>query len=158
LDAERIGFDVFCRWFGVVQANNLLYWSTGYGDLTDIAFANTNGNYSRVTLTATSGNLVTINSFDLGGWPASNLTADRIRILDSAGTVLWNQDGTTVIGSSGHSRYAPAIRGAALTLEYGANWNIGLDNLNFTQSAVSEPMTIVGLSLGTLLLRRRRKS
>lgn len=146
---------------GSLGASNLDFWNTSYGDLTDVAFPVSSGWFGRVKLTADPGFLVTINSFDLGGYPGTNLTASRIRIYNSLGNVVWNQDGTTVIGAGpSHSSYAPAITDSTLTLEYGDNWNIGLDNLNFTQSVpVPEPLSISALALGGLaLLKRRKKS
>jgi hypothetical protein len=145
--------------FGALLNGNLSYWNQQYGDLTDVAFPVSSGNYARITLSASGGNTVTINSFDLGGYLTNSLNATRIRVLDSSGNILWNQDNTTVNGTGpSHSSYLPAITAQSLTLEWGDSWNIGLDNLNFTQSTVPEPASVAFLSLGALALIKRRRS
>jgi hypothetical protein len=143
---------------GAINVPNLLYWSTDYGDLVDVAFAVSNGDYARVTLTADSGYAVNLQTFDLAGYPAVDWLADRIRVYDGAGTVLWNQDGTTVLGAGpAHSSYAPNITGSTLILEYGSNWNIGLDNLTFVQVVPEPSSLLLGSLAGLALLRRRRR-
>lgn len=146
-----------------VQGNlfqpHILHWNTGYGDLTNVGFAASNGYYSRIRLDASAGYFVRLNSFDLGGWPNSDLFAQRIRVLDGNGNILWNQDGTMVLGANNaHSSYAPNISGSSLILEFGNNWNIGVDNINFTQEPVPEPATMTALAVGALALIRRKRA
>lgn len=147
---------------GTLVSPNLLFWGTGYGNLPQVAFASANGLYSRVSLSATPGNLVTINSFTLAGYPQSDLVADRIRIFDGNGVDLWTAPSLTVGGTGpASSTYSPTISAQNLTLEFGSNWNIGLGKLDFNQSVdpVPEPASLAAVTVGTLaLLRRKRKS
>lgn len=137
---------------------HILHWNTGYGDLTSVGFAASNGYYSRIRLDASAGFLVRLNSFDLGGWPNTDLFAQRVRVLDGNGNILWNQDGTMVLGNNAHSSYSPSVSGSSLILEFGNNWNIGVDNINFTQQPVPEPATMTALAVGALALVRRKRA
>jgi hypothetical protein len=144
---------------GVLQQPNLSYWDTGYGDLSNVAFPTSSGFFGRIKLTGTGTSLVTLNSFDLAGYFQANLTADRIRVLDAGGNVLWNQDNTVVNGAGpSRSSYAPNLTAQELTIEYGSNWNIGISNINFTQTVVPEPITlgVLGFGLAGLAIKRRK--
>ena len=131
------------------------YWSTSYGDLVDVAFAANNGKYAEVTLTADAGWNVLINSFDMAGWPTADVALAGLSILDSSGATLWDS-GVSIIHGAGsvHDSFSPNITANSLTLRWGTNWDIGLDNLNFDQVrapvSVPEPASIVLLSLGLI--------
>lgn len=146
--------------FGVSTNASLLYWNTGYGDLTDVAFSASNGLYARLTLTPSAGFNVVLNSFDLASYPATDLQAAKIRVIDASGTQLWSSSNLTVKGTGpSHSSYAPGLSSSsALTIEYGVNWNIGLDNVNFDQTrAVPEPATFLILGIGAAAVGRKKK-
>jgi hypothetical protein len=143
---------------GVVYDDNLLYWDTGYGDLSDVAFVPVSGTYARIILTADAGMLVRLNSFDLGGYPGSDLEADSITVKDGNGNVLWSASDLTVIGSGGHSTYTPNLVANQLVLEWGTNWNIAIDNVNFDEAdVVPEPATLALLGLGLAAIAKRRR-
>lgn len=144
---------------GVQFEPHILHWNTGYGDLTNVGFSASNGYYSRIRFDASNGQLVSLNSFDLAGYFQNNLEAARIRVMDGNGNVLWNQDGTIVSGTGpSHSSYSPSVSGSSLILEFGSNWNIGVDNINFTQQPVPEPATMTALAVGALALIRRKRA
>ncbi|MBI5708379.1 MAG: PEP-CTERM sorting domain-containing protein [Armatimonadetes bacterium] len=144
---------------GASVENWVEYWDTGYGDLVDVAYAGISGYYARITLTPDSGNTVTINSFDLAGWPTSDLTADAIHILNASGTEVWSASSMNVEGNAGHTSFSPGISSSgALTIEWGTNWNIGIDNVNFDQGLVPEPASLAVLGLGTLAMIRRKRN
>src|SRR5687767_6870108 len=60
---------------GVTTTTHLDYWSTGYGDLIDVAFVPTNGDYAHLILTPSAGWDVRVNSFDLAAWGGAPIDA-----------------------------------------------------------------------------------
>lgn len=131
---------------------NLLFWNTGYGDLTGVAFATTQGDLAEIKFQAAAGYEVELQSFLLAGYPQQDLVASILRILDGAGTVLWDQSGTTVLGQQGkHSVYTPNLRASTLRLQWGREWNIGIDDVVFAQvdpTAIPEPTGVAMLAIG----------
>lgn len=144
---------------GAPADNHLDYWSTNYGDLVDVAFSPVSGNFAQITLIPDSGFYVNLISFDLAGYPQTNLQAERIRILDANGGVLWSAASLVVAGTGPtHSSYMPNIvSNGPITIEWGTNWNIGIDNVSFTQRAVPEPTSMAALGLGLAVMARRRR-
>lgn len=147
-------------------SSDLVMWNNDYGDLNKVAYANTNGLGAEITLTPTNGQEVNLASFDLAGYPGANQLADFIRVVDGSNNVLWSASSLTVAGiGPSHSSYLPNISSTTpIRLQWGANWNIGIDNVQFSQSITSsapEPTSMVLLGLGgALMLRaaRRRRS
>jgi len=43
-------------------------------------------------------------------------------------------------GSDGHSNFLPDISGSELTIRWGNDWNIGIDNINFDQQMNPVPL------------------
>lgn len=118
---------------GIVNAA-LEYWNNGYGDLTEVAFSGVNGSYAHLTLTAGTGYLVKLNSFDIAGWNVANRALDALQVLDAAGNVVWDSGVDTISGTGGtHDTFMPNIVGQELTIRWGKDWNIGVDNVNFDQ-------------------------
>ena len=143
-------------------APNLLLWNTGYGDLNNIAFASQNGLGAEITLTPDPGYAVTLGSFDLAGYFQSNLTASFIRVVDATNTPVWSSGSSTVLGiGPSHSSYSPGITSTGpLKIQFGTNWDIGIDNVRFSQSSssVPEPGTLaLGLLPGAFVFLRFRK-
>ena len=135
------------------------HWDFSYGDLEHIAFSQASNGYARLILTADAGFAVRLESFDIAGWPASDQGIDYLQVRDGSDNVLWDAN-TQVIHGAGptHDHYAPALVGQTLVIEWGRNWNTGLDNVSFSQTdAVPEPATMAVLGLGALALQRRRR-
>jgi hypothetical protein len=99
-----------------------------------------------------------LNSFDLGGWSTTDQPDQTVQVLDAlTGTPLFAQTGLTIEGTDGidptHSDF-DFLGGLSspngLRIRYGfANWNVGIDNVNFDQiSAVPEPASGALLLLG----------
>jgi len=155
-----------------VSTNNLELWNSGYGNLSKVAFATSDGLVAEITFTALiGGEQVTLNSFDMAGYFTVNRTNDFFRILNGSGTVLLdyvaNNGGNpvTILGAGpSHSTFSPAISASVLRLQWGHDWNIGIDNINVTSAAiptngaVPEPGTfaLVGVAVAGLALLRRR--
>lgn len=140
-------------------SNNLLHWDSSYGDLEHIAFSEVSNGYARLILSADAGWSVRLESFDLAGWPQTDQAIAYLRVLDGANNILWDAN-TTVAHGAGptHDHYAPNLVGQTLVIEWGPNWNAGLDNVSFSQTdVVPEPATMAVLGLGALALKRRRR-
>ncbi|UJP03953.1 MAG: FxDxF family PEP-CTERM protein [Nitrosomonas sp.] len=151
-----------------VAYNNLDFWATGYGDLTNVAFSVVSGDhFAEITLVPEPGWAIRLNSFDIGGYNVSDHPNSQVRILDgTSNTVLIDYSPLTILGSGGtHSSFTPGLTyNGPLSIRFGYNdWNVGIDNINFDQvTAVPEPetyaMLLAGLGLIGFMARRRKQS
>lgn len=143
----------------VTPLDYLLYWNTSYSNLTDVAFSAYSGGLASITLSADPGYLVRLNSFNLGSYPSNERNAAVLTITDGQGNVLFDMSNSTVGNSTTNEAnlYTPNLVASELTIAWGNDWNIGIDNVNFDQEAVPEPATLSLLALGALALRKRRK-
>lgn len=108
-----------------------------------------------------------LNSFDFGHTAeTAGITTWSLALTNSLSTVVWSQAVTFTNGST--LTIAPGFTGALgedyvltfsrLTETYNSNGRHGIDNLNFTQSAIPEPGAAGLMALsGLALLARRRK-
>lgn len=142
---------------GTVSQAFLTFWESGYGDLEGNAYPASSGFFGRMTFTPNAGFFVTLESFNMAAWGGSDLTPDRVRVLDSGGGVLWDGSSTTA-PASGHATLTPNVTSdAAITLEWGSNWNLGVDDIAFSESVVPEPSAVLAISLGLAALGRKRR-
>ena len=141
-------------------------WTTGYGDLVNVAYTcNSGAGVGEFTLTPTAGYQVTINSYDIGeyqGRIAGNAET-RIYGLDLTQPAVFSA--TQALTGVGHWTLSPGLTSTAgFNIQWGDNWDYGIDNINLTVSAVSavpEPATValmggglLALGLGARLRRR----
>lgn len=115
------------------------YWDNDYGDLIDVAYAsNENGTAkdwtAEITLTAQNGYDVTLNRFDLAGWPQTDREPSHLRILDGDSNILEILDGITIVGADGHSSVEGTWTSSVIKIQFGNDWNIGIDNISFDES------------------------
>jgi hypothetical protein len=154
---------------GNVVQPYLGFWGSGYGDLPAVAYPFVNGEYAQILLTPQAGYSVTLSSFDLATYNEETYSGQTVEILNGSGGVLWS-DGTpgalTLYTSfSSHLTLTPGITSTGpLTLEFGPSWNIGVNDVAFSQqvSAVPEPTTIISgalllLPFGSSAFRQLRK-
>ena len=147
---------------GATYETYLKYWSSGYSDLTGVAWGGGSASsyFSEMTFTPGAGKQVTLNSFDFGDY-LNRSYGSSVRILDAATQqVLWEvpsfDAGTTA------TTFAPAISSASgLILRWGPDgFDTGIDNISVSVSAVPEPGTWALMLGGAALLsaRARRRS
>jgi hypothetical protein len=151
-------------------------WTTGYGDLTNILFNDTDFDTTfTLRFTAASGYLVNLYGFELASFLSGGQTIQGLTIRDvGANTTLFSQGSTLVSGATHNTfSFANALTAGDIELVIdltGLNSvsdDIGIDNIRFGQSAVPsvgagvpEPSTwalmIAGFGAAGALLRRRR--
>jgi hypothetical protein len=125
--------------FGSTVKNYLSYWSTGYGSLVNVAYPVDNGSLGEIRFIANPGYEVTLNSFDLASW-GSDLSNDTLRILDGSGNVLFNPFGGSpyVVTYAGGMQFRDLnVSASELRLQWGNQWDIGIDNVNFDERVAS---------------------
>jgi hypothetical protein len=151
------------------------FWDTGYGNLTNVAFGEEN-QLLLITFSPAAGTMVTLNSFDLAGWPGSDYVINSVQVFGSgASEPLFRQTDVLVRGDSSpqHTSFTfdntisatgfLVIQIDALNLGNQSD-NIGIDNISFTQTnvvsaAAPEPgaLSLLGavlLPIGCLARRR----
>jgi hypothetical protein len=147
------------------------FWSTGFSDLTNVVNNEDDGeNQFTIQFTAGSGLFVRLDGFDLGNF-GSTVILPGLRVEDGSGNVLFSQSNISIPDSSQPHLdfdFASGLFGAQLkiivdTTGLGGNSdNIGLDNIQFEESAVPEPTTwvmlVLGAAVGGLSLRQRRNA
>jgi len=116
-------------------ANHIELWGPGYSSLTSAVFATGNGQGAEITLTPIAGYSVNLLSFQLGSYASSNgigpnRTATLLRVIEvGSGTVLWDESGL-IINST--KTLTPNVSSSAgLSVQWGYDWNTGLNNLTF---------------------------
>lgn len=132
------------------SGGDLTRWTTGYNDLVNVIENEADGDtgYS-VTLTADSGFLVYLNSFDIGNWGAA-VDLPGFTITNGSGSILFSATGITMDSSSVQAHqsfdFGTTVSAQELILHIdttglgGNSDNIGLDNIQFSQvSAVPLP-------------------
>ena len=140
------------------------FFSTGYGALVNVAYAN-DGHFS-LTFTGDAGFNVSLYSFDLAGLDQS-YTISSVSVLSGA-TTLFSQSNVLVNGSSNGTgmtsfSFGP-LTAHTLTVQFdasnlGANvQNVGIDNIRIGQVAVPEPssLALIGFAgVASFFIRRR---
>lgn len=153
----------------VPTAANLDFWNNDYGDLTKVAFAVNNGDVAEIAFVPAAGYAVQLLSFDLAGYPNQDRSNTVFRLVDAGGGVLLDLAAGGPVAVQGdftgprHSTFTPNYtHSGVLRLQWGTDWDIGIDNIQFQAIPVPEP-GIGRLLLGGLLvagagrlLRRRR--
>lgn len=152
---SSISYRTFTLGTNVTLTNYLEFWNSGYGDLDKVAFASSNGYAAEVSINPAPGFGVRLVSFDLAGWPNLDRTLPNLRLLDSAGNVLLNYTANGPVAIQGdlvgarHTTFTPnLVSNGAIRIQWGNDWDIGIDNIQFQIVPIPEPPVWALLLLG----------
>ncbi|MDP1578996.1 MAG: PEP-CTERM sorting domain-containing protein [Candidatus Didemnitutus sp.] len=143
-----------------VFEEHLELWHLDYGGLSNVVFASANGTIAEIMLIPEIGFGVRLVSFAMAGYSQVDRANTLMRILDAEGNVVFDfaaNGPVPILGANGASSvFTPNIAlGGPLRLQWGTDWNVGLDNLVFEGlplASVPEPSTNFLLLLGLLAL------
>ena len=140
------------------QVTNLGRWSSGYANLTNVAYTYDGG---RIIFTADAGHEVRLHSFQMGGWPNTNRTLPFLQVLLD-GNPVFTQTNVAISGTTANTfSFDPnVVKGGVIEIRFGNDWNVAIDNIGFSQELIPEPASItllVGGLAGRALRRRNRK-
>jgi MYXO-CTERM domain-containing protein len=137
-------------------------WNGGYGSLVQALGHGSFNVKGHVEFTPDPGWDVVLEDFDIAGYATSSYPDSRIRVVDTAGTVLFDSGVFTFPGTTTYASYldAPIRSTLPLRLVIDDFGDLGIDNVVFSQVAtIPEPgtwaMWLAGVGvLGTLARRR----
>ncbi len=144
------------------SASPFSVYSSGYGSLAQ-ALGHVSFNVKGyVEFTPDPGWDVVLEDFDIAGWSAGSYPDSRIRVVDTAGAVLFDSGVFTFPASTTFSSYlsAPIRSTLPLRLVIDDFGDLGIDNVAFSQVAtIPEPGTwalwLAGVGVLATLARRR---
>lgn len=151
--------------------NYLEFWNSGYGDLTKVAFPSSNGFAGEISFVPQAGYGIRLLSFDMAGWPDLDRNNLWMRLIDGSGNVLLDYAAAGAVPIQGdfvgarHSSFTPNLfTPGTLRIQWGTDWDVGIDNIRFEVvaiSAVPEPPVWLLIPLGAAAMawraRRRRQ-
>lgn len=143
-------------------AGTLNWWSTGYNTLHGVLWAGSNDAHSAARidlLPQQAGQVVSLSRFDLGTYGSAHTTSVTVSAI--GGPVLFSFDGIIPTGNSATTLMPNVSSASGLSiLWHDSAYNVGIDNIKFSVSAVPEPSSYAMLAGGLLLIgaiaRRRR--
>lgn len=137
-------------------------WNSGYQGTNDVLYAGSSdaNSHGRITITPSSGYQVTVNSFDLTPYLPNNANGF------SSQWAVYGAGGIPSFASVGLSNvlttYSPSFSSnTGVVIEWKTSaYNVGIDNINFSVTAVPEPETyamfLAGLGLMGAIAKRRK--
>lgn len=142
-------------------------WGPGYSALTAAAFACGNGNVGELFFQPTAGRTVTLNNLFLGSYPSTNgigpAQAMTVKVFDTGWNEIFNFAGNV----SSSLQIAPGVSSSqGLYLQWGTNWNTGVNLVNTTVASVTVPpvvtpepasIALVAAGLGLIAFVKRRE-
>lgn len=140
-----------------IIANDLSFWTTGYGDMQNVVWGAVNGTsfVGEIRFNSLTADSITLRSFDAadGGSDANNQT---FRVFDQNYNLLFDL-GNFDVNDFSHDTITPNVSADTLILQWDYPWGVALDNISVA-SAVPEPSSLVLLSMctGFYAFRRRR--
>ncbi|GIV09833.1 MAG: hypothetical protein KatS3mg019_1924 [Fimbriimonadales bacterium] len=141
------------------QIGSLNWWSTQYANLSGIAYHSPSNQGARFIFTADTGYWVRLHQFQMGSWPNVNRTLPFLQVVVD-GTPVYTQNNVVISGSTANTfSFDPdVVKGGVIEIRFGGDWNVGIDNIGFSQAIVPEPASwlVLGAGLAGLMRLRRR--
>jgi len=134
--------------------NSMQFWADSYSGMSAIAFG---GADPTIRIVPTAGNVVTLNSFNIGAWPNIN-RASQVTVVDLATmTAILATGPITILGSvPSLFSFSNAMSSAGFTITFGPDgFNVGIDNVSFDIAPIPEPGTWALLAAGLVLVASR---
>lgn len=140
---------------------SMLFWNTGYSGLENVAYGDS-GASAQLSLVSLDGSRIQLDSMVFGSWLNSARTT-RVAVYDlGSNALLFDSGAFSTAGASPNSlSFTNIASNSGLRLVLGPDFfNVGLDSLNYTVSAVPEPAPLALLAAGLAVLgwRRQRSS
>lgn len=140
------------------RIGSLFRWPSNYADLVNVAYHSPFNQGARFIFTADPNWFVRLHSFQMGGWPRTDRTLPFLQVLVDGNAVLDLRD-VTISGSTASTfSFDPnVVQGQVIEIRFGGDWNVGIDNIGFSQ--IPEPASLMALGAGLVgLLRLRRRA
>lgn len=137
----------------------LYWWGPAYADLYGVAYHSPSNQGARFVFTADTGYYVRLHQFQMGGWPNTDRTLPFLQVLVD-GAPVFTQSNVAISGTTANTfAFDPnVVKGAVIEVRFGGDWNVGIDNIGFSQEVIPEPTSLLTLSAGlTWLVRLRRR-
>jgi len=143
--------------------NYLSAWTTGYGDLSSAAFATYSNKTGQIIFTPDPGHGVTINSLDAAIYEQSSINPQRIVIYDfnQLTMPLWDSGWMNFPLYTHTTLYPNLTHHGAIRLQFGTNWNFGINNISYAVSPEPSTVLLLGSSLvglGLISYFRRKRA
>lgn len=141
------------------QLSTLFRWGSNYANLVNVAYHAPSNQGARFIFTADSAYYVRLHGFQMGGWPNLNQPLPFLQVLVDNNPVF-TQTNITISGSTADTfSFDPnVVKGGVIEIRFGGNWNVGIDNIGFSQELIPEPASLLALGAGLaglIGLRRR---
>ncbi len=142
---------------------SLRWWDASYSNLQGVVWADGGdaNSHGRIEIKSLNGGAVTLNRMDFGAWPITQRGTTIVVTAIGGGAPLFSFAGT--IGTGGLlNSFSPNVTSTnGLWIEWSNSaFNVGIDNVNFSVSAVPEPesyaLLLAGLGLIGVIQRRKR--
>jgi PEP-CTERM motif len=143
------------------QAASMFFWPNGYSGLTGLIYG-ASGATARMTLALNGPGQIQLDALTIGSWQNVPRNSQfTVRDLGS-NAVLFSQAAFQTGGANPNSysfALNPVVSSSGLVFDFGPDFfNVGLDSISYTVSAIPEPgswaMLVGGLALGMAARRR----
>jgi len=130
-------------------SNSMFFWADSYSGMSNVAYGDSSGGTPTILIMPTAGNTVTLAGFDIGSWPDADRIS-QVTVVDLAGgSPLVNTGAITISGGTPTSFSINASSSVGFSIAFGPDgFNVGIDNIAFSTTAVPEPATAALLMLG----------
>lgn len=141
------------------QIGSLFLWGSGYANLQNVAYHSPSSEGARFVFQADANWWARLHGFQLGGWLIDR-TLPFLQVLVDGSPVLTEQN-VLISGTTAKTyTFDPNVtKGSVVEIRFGGDWNVGIDNIAFSQEVIPEPATVIALGAGLagLALRRRKR-